>query len=122
MTRIHYGRYLRQLDIYNYKAVNLNKNGKAKVNARIHRIVAEAFIPNPNNLPYVNHIDENPKNNHVDNLEWCDCKYNNNYKNHNLKVSNSQKGMVNINNGERIKRMKPTNILPDGWEWVMVIY
>lgn len=45
----------------------------------IHRLVAQAFIPNPKNLPCVNHKDENPENNHVDNLEWCTHKYNSNY-------------------------------------------
>ena len=46
---------------------------------RIHRLVAIAFIPNPNNLPEVNHKDENKLNNSVDNLEWCDGKYNMEY-------------------------------------------
>lgn len=45
----------------------------------VHRLVAEAFIPNPNNLPVINHKDENPANNHVSNLEWCTVQYNNTY-------------------------------------------
>lgn len=47
----------------------------------VHRWVAEAFIPNLNNLPFINHKDENPLNNCVDNLEWCDKQYNNTYGN-----------------------------------------
>ena len=45
----------------------------------VHRVVADAFIPNPNNYPCINHKDENPANNKVENLEWCTYKYNNNY-------------------------------------------
>ena len=45
----------------------------------VHRLVAQAFIPNPNNLPCVNHKDENPGNNYFRNLEWCTYKYNSNY-------------------------------------------
>ena len=61
-----------------YKKVGLSKNGKVKTYA-VHRLVAKAFISNPNNLPYVNHKDENPSNNAVWNLEWCDCSYNTSY-------------------------------------------
>ena len=61
-----------------YHQVNLCKNGKKK-HYLIHRLVAEAFIPNPDNLPQVNHKDEDKSNNCVDNLEWCSAKYNANY-------------------------------------------
>lgn len=58
-----------------YRRVNLNKDGKQK-SMLVHRLVAEAFIPNPEGYPIINHIDECPSNNHVDNLEWCDQKHN----------------------------------------------
>lgn len=53
-----------------YFQIELNRLGKAK-KYLVHRIVAEAFIPNPNNLPCVNHKDGNKLNNNVSNLEWC---------------------------------------------------
>lgn len=61
-----------------YLLIGLSKEGKVKFFS-LHRIVAQAFLPNPNNLSEVNHIDEDKTNNKVDNLEWCDRKYNNNY-------------------------------------------
>lgn len=72
-------KYLKQTLCKNgYLYVGLHKN-KIRKNILVHRIVAEAFIPNPNNLPEVNHKDENPQNNSVHNLEWCDSRYNKNY-------------------------------------------
>lgn len=61
-----------------YRQVTLSYNDK-QYNRRICRLVAIAFIPNPDNLPVVNHKDENRENDRVDNLEWCTVKYNNNY-------------------------------------------
>lgn len=58
-----------------YPCVALFKDGELRTFS-VHRLVAEAFIPNPDNLPEVNHKDENPENNHVDNLEWCSRQYN----------------------------------------------
>ena len=58
-----------------YYHVMLSKNGVAK-RYKVHRLVANEFIENPNNLPIINHKDENPKNNVVDNLEWCTQGYN----------------------------------------------
>lgn len=61
-----------------YNLVTLCKNGKQKT-VNVHRLVALAFVPNPNNHPCVNHIDENKKNNEAKNLEWCTHYYNNIY-------------------------------------------
>ena len=62
----------------------LSHNGYLKVslggkNRMIHRLVALAFLPNPNNYPFINHKDEDKENNSVENLEWCTAKYNINY-------------------------------------------
>lgn len=61
-----------------YFKVCLCSNGKVK-QLYVHRLVAEAFIPNPNNLPEVNHKSEIKSQNNVENLEWCTAKYNMNY-------------------------------------------
>lgn len=63
---------------YGYLFVKLCKDGKVKP-FTVHRLVAEAFLPNPDNLPQVNHKDENKQNNIVSNLEWCSAQYNNTY-------------------------------------------
>lgn len=61
-----------------YLQVVLCKNGYMATSF-VHRLVAVAFLPNPNDLPVVNHKDENPGNNHASNLEWCTRRYNTNY-------------------------------------------
>jgi len=58
-----------------YLLVAFKADGK-QVDRRVHRLVAESFIPNPNSLPEINHKDNNPRNNNVSNLEWCTRKYN----------------------------------------------
>lgn len=58
-----------------YLIVGLCKDSKMKM-YYIHRLVAEAFIQNPNNYPIINHKDENKQNNYIENLEWCDKSYN----------------------------------------------
>ncbi len=61
-----------------YKRVILSFNGKRREHL-VHRLVAESFIPNPQKLHCVNHKDEVKDNNSAENLEWCDCLYNNTY-------------------------------------------
>lgn len=76
---ILYGHVLKQQQSHKgYLLVPLRKDDKDK-KCSVHRLVAEAFIPNPDNLPLVNHKDECKTNNRPDNLEWCDDKYNVNY-------------------------------------------
>lgn len=67
------------LNKYGYLHLNLYTADKKQIKKLVNRLVAEAFIPNPNNLPQVNHKDENKTNNNVENLEWCDGLYNLSY-------------------------------------------
>ena len=68
-------------DSYGYDYVHLKVKEKNK-RIRVHRLVAEAFIPNPDNKPVIDHIDRNTKNNNVSNLRWCTQKENCNNPNH----------------------------------------
>jgi hypothetical protein len=72
-----------------YLNITLHKQGKVKT-YKIHRLVAMAFIENPNNLEQINHRDEDKANNHVTNLEWCTPKQNINYGTHNQRMAESK--------------------------------
>ena len=77
--RKYKGKIIKQVLMKNgYLGLNLCVGGSCKT-FYAHRIVASAFLDNPQNLPQINHKDENKQNNFVDNLEWCDSTYNNNY-------------------------------------------
>ena len=69
-----------------YFQVNLRKNGEYKT-CSLHRLVAQTFIPNPNNLPQVNHIDQDKTNNRVENLEWKSPKDNCNHGTRNERIA-----------------------------------
>lgn len=77
-------------DRYGYLKVTLYKNGKRKDNVPIHRLVAETYLPNPDNQPQVGHIDDNPKNNCWDNLYWTN-NYNNMHHGHRGEVYKTMK-------------------------------
>lgn len=79
----------------NYQQVILVKD-KTRKHKLVHRLVAEAFIDNANNYPCVNHKDENPSNNCVDNLEWCTEKYNTNYGKCKEKIGKSNTNHVSF--------------------------
>lgn len=87
-----------RVDKGGYLRVLLSKNSKSK-EMLVHRLVAKAFLPNPHNLPEVNHKDENTKNNNVSNLEWCTSKYNSNYGTRNKRMAKS------LTNGPCSKRV-----------------
>lgn len=96
------------LDKDGYLHVTLRLGLKKYKTPSIHRLVALAFISNPNNLPQVNHKDEDKLNNNVENLEWCTQQYNNAYGTHNerVKIANQER------NGKKVKATK------DGREYV----
>ena len=98
--------------------VCLYKNGASKM-FKVHRLVAEVFIPNPNNLPQINHKDENPKNNTIGNLEWCTAEYNMNYGSRNTRISRANKGIsrnkdISRNKGSKNARARKVQCITTG--------
>lgn len=73
--RVKTGKELSPANVHGYLQVKLCNKSSSKI-ARIHRIVAMAFIENKDNLPWINHKDRNRANNHVSNLEWCNASHN----------------------------------------------
>lgn len=78
---------------HGYRVVSLTKDGK-KTDCKLHRLLATAFIPNPNNFECVNHIDGDKLNNSLDNLEWCTKRRNNQHAREELSLDFSEKPVV----------------------------
>lgn len=88
-----------------YAKLILRKNNKS-YGYQVHRLVAMAFLPNPNKYPEVNHKDENPRNNKLKNLEWCTKKYNNNYGTRiQRKVRNTDYLAVGAKQSKKVRQM-----------------
>lgn len=100
----HVHRLKPALDGRGYPYVVLYCNG-AHGNFHIHRLVATAFIPNPDGLPIVNHIDEVKTNNHTSNLEWCTEKYNLEYGTVRARQSESKKGKFTGDRNPRARKV-----------------
>lgn len=103
-TKRFSGKELTQMiDCVGYKVVNLSRK-----TYKVHRLVAEAFLDNPNGYPQVNHKDENKTNNDANNLEWCTAEYNNNYGTRNKRISlNGGRPIVQFDlKGNEVKRWR----------------
>lgn len=101
-SRLYKGKILKQKYHNGYAMVNLNKNKKLEVKY-VHRLVAEHFLPNPNNLPCVNHIDGVKCNNYIKNLEWCTYSRNNLHALSNNLRKNNIEGLLLNNKKNSIK-------------------
>ena len=88
-----------------YTCISLCDKDHNKKQYRIHQLVAKAFIPNPNNLPMINHKNEIKNDNRVENLEWCNNFYNSNYGNRNLILSKKLKGVPKSKEAIEKRRM-----------------
>ncbi len=85
-----------------YKSIRLRNKGLSKT-FRIHRLVAEAYLPNPKQMPQVNHINGIKTDNHISNLEWCDNSYN---QRHSYNVLNKRPGMVDELLQRKLQRVR----------------
>lgn len=95
-------------DTNGYLSVGLYDLDRNRKKCRIHRLVAVAFLINDQKLPHINHKDEDPCNNKVSNLEWCDIEYNLNYGNRILKYRKSR--------GRSVQRLDLNGNLIDTWD------
>lgn len=93
-----------RLNIWGYQQVQLSKDGKKK-HYQVHRLVAQAFIPNPLQLSQVNHINECKDDNSACNLEWCNCRYNINFGSRTERASKALKGKPNIALSKRVAQI-----------------
>lgn len=110
---------LRPMNDGNYLNIDLYKNGKRK-RYKIHRLVAETFIPNPENKSQVNHIDGNKLNNCIENLEWCTPKENTRhaFKTGLAKVNKSMQGRFGANNpnSRQVNQYTLDNVFVKRWK------
>ena len=103
-----------RIDRYGYQHVNLYDNEQHMKRHSVHRLVAKAFIPNPEHLPTVNHKDENKQNNRADNLEWMSISENNNYGTRGQRIgmanARKRKAVVQLNmDGREVNRFVSLN-------------
>lgn len=115
------GRYLTPTKTQDgYLRVKLCYGDGRYINALIHRIVAKTFIPNPDNLPQINHKNEDKTLNSVENLEWCSSQYNNTYNNRHLKCAGKVKESNTKTNGKPVNQYTLDGVLiatyPSTWE------
>ena len=96
----------------NYYDVNITIDGKRK-KVLLHRLLATAFIPNPNNYPHIDHIDGNPSNNELSNLRWCTPKMNANNPVRAARESAAFTGKYNTKNSKRIVRIDNNGIVKE---------
>jgi hypothetical protein len=94
----------------NYRKVQLFKNG-VREQRSVHRLVAQAFLENPDNLPCVNHKNEDPADNRVENLEWCTLKYNNNYGTRNKRIGQTLKGFKHKEVGKAVFQISENGLV-----------